>query len=286
VTRWTRANRRHVGNVLRFGPNPAAAVYDSLGSRPWAALSPGWLNLGLWVGTGDDEEAGAAVRRLVAILASELPRDAVVLDAGCGLGVQDAVISETARPRNLIALNIALSQLVAGKGELAASGSIPLCADACRIPLRSKSIDGLISVEAAFHFSSRAVFFAEAARVLRPGGVLSMSDVSAERLPHTPGEVIAGAANLRFWGIRARALASASEIAEQLTAAGFTSVAITSCGGRVIAPAVRALGRRVDEATEAPRGQRLVARAMLRGWDLLHRRGVMDYLLVVAIAPG
>jgi SAM-dependent methyltransferase len=271
---------------LRFGRNPAATVYDSLGPRPWAALSPGWLNLGLWTGDGDEAEAGAAVRRLVSTLASELPRDADVLDAGCGLGVQDAVIAETARPRRLIALNITLSQLEAGRADLALADAAPLCADACRLPLRSNSIDGLISVEAAFHFSSRSAFFTEAARVLRPGGILSVSDVSAERLPRTPGEVIAGAANLRFWGIRQRALASASDITGQLRAAGFASVTVTSCGDRVIAPAVRALDARVRGATEAPRGQRLVARAMLRGWTLLHRRGVMDYLLVKATAPG
>jgi SAM-dependent methyltransferase len=283
---WTQANRLHAANLLRFGRNPAATVYDSLGSHPWAALSPGWLNLGLWAGHGDEAEAGAAVRRLVSTLASELPRDADVLDAGCGLGVQDALIAETARPRGLIALNITLSQLVAGRAELVRADAAPLCADACHLPLRSNTIDGLVSVEAAFHFSSRTAFFTEAARVLRPGGVLSMSDVSAERLPRTPGEAIAGAANLRFWGVRRRALASASEIAEQLRAAGFTSVTVTSCGARVIAPAVRALDARVRAATEAPRGQRLVARAMLRGWDLLHRRGVMDYLLIRATAPG
>lgn len=286
MTGWTGANRRHAKTMLRFGRNPAAAVYDSLGPRPWAALAPGWLNLGLWEGTGEEEEAAIAVRRLVSTLAQELPRDARVLDAGCGLGVQDAVIAETAGPRHLVALNISLSQLLNGRRELSASGASPLCADAVRIPLRSNSIDGLISVEAAFHFSSRALFFAEAARVLRPGGVLSMSDVSAERLPRSPGEALAGAANLRFWGIRRRAVASAPEIAELLEAAGFTGVEIQRCGACVITPAVRALRRRVGRATDVPWGQRLVARALLRAWDLLYRRGMMDYLLVRAVATG
>lgn len=271
--------------MLRFGPNPAAAVYDSLGPKPWAALAPGWLNLGLWVGNGDEAEAATAVRRLVSTLAQELPRDARVLDAGCGVGVQDAVIADVARPRQLIALNITLSQLLNGRGELSASGATPLCADAVRIPLRSNSIDGLISVEAAFHFSSRARFFAEAARVLRSGGILSMSDVSAERLPRTPAEALAGAANLRFWGIRRRAVSSASEIAELLSAAGFTDVKVERCGARVIVPAVTALQRRARGAAGVPRGQRLVARAMLRGWDLLYRRGMMEYLLIRAVAP-
>ncbi len=286
MTGWTQKNRRHARTMVRFGRNPAAAVYDSLGARPWAALAPGWLNLGLWEGHGDEAEAAAAVRRLVSTLARELPRDAVILDAGCGLGVQDAVIAETARPCRLIALNITLSQLLSGRADLSASGASPLCADAVRLPLRSGSIDGLISVEAAFHFSSRGAFFAEAARVLRPGGILSMSDVSGERVPRTLGEAFAGAANLRFWGIRRRAVATTSEIAELLEVAGFTDVEVSSCGARVIRPAIRALRRRVRDATGVPRSQRLVARAMLRGWDLLYRRGRMDYLLIRAVAAG
>jgi SAM-dependent methyltransferase len=281
---WTRQNFRHVAQILRFGNHPAAVVYDSLGPQPWASAVPGWLNLGLWDGSGDEAEAPSAVRRLVATLASRLPAEGVILDVGCGLGVQEEVIAGITRSRRLVALNITLSQLTAGRGALAGAGATPVCADACRLPLRSQAVDGLISVEAAFHFSSRAAFFAEAARVLRPGGVLAMSDVSAERLPRTPAEALAGGWNLRFWGVRRRSLAAAAEIAALARRAGFNSVQVERCGDRVIRPAVRLLRRRVATAADAPRGQRLVARSMLAAWDLLYRRGVIDYLLVVARA--
>jgi SAM-dependent methyltransferase len=284
VTRWTRQNLRHVLQMLRFGDRPAATVYDSLGAEPWAAADRGWLNLGLWSGAGDDAEAPTAVRRLVATLAAALPPGGVVLDVGCGLGVQDAVIAEIARPRRLVALNITASQLVAGRAHLAAAEASPVCADACRLPVGSNTVDGLISVEAAFHFSSRADFFAEAVRVLRPGGVLTMSDVSVERAPRSAAEVLAGVCNLRFWGIRRGALASAADIAALARRAGFESVEIEKTGRRVIVPGVRFLRRRLAGVRRAPPGQRLVARLLMSQWALLYSRGVIDYLLVRATA--
>jgi hypothetical protein len=48
----------------RAGSNPAARVYESLGSDCFLAVVPGWLNLGLWNGPGSDE-AEQACRRLV-----------------------------------------------------------------------------------------------------------------------------------------------------------------------------------------------------------------------------
>ncbi len=91
---WTPQNVRHALSIARHGRNPAATVYDSLGSDFFLALAPGWLNLGLWDGDGTDPaEAPAAVRRLVTAIASELPAGGDVLDVGNGLGEQDPLIA-------------------------------------------------------------------------------------------------------------------------------------------------------------------------------------------------
>src|SRR5687767_12501369 len=121
-TRWTRENLRHIFSVFRQGRNPTATVYNSLGRDFFLALAPGWLNLGLWEGDGTEEEAPIAVRRLVETLASDLPTGGIILDVGSGLGVQDAIIAEVARPRRLIALNITESQLRDGKAALSEAG--------------------------------------------------------------------------------------------------------------------------------------------------------------------
>ncbi|MFN2490479.1 MAG: class I SAM-dependent methyltransferase [Actinomycetota bacterium] len=283
---WTGANLRHIARMLRQGSNPAAAVYDSLGADLWLAPAPGWLNLGLWEGAGDPDEVEVAVLRMVETLARELPTDAHVLDVGNGLGAQDPVIARVARPRRLVAVNITESQLRAGKAALEAADAAPIVGDATHLPLRAGSMDGLISVEAAFHFSSRSAFFAEARRVLRPGGVLSFSDVSAERVPRTPAEVVAGMTAVRFWGIKARAVMSAQEIASALAETGFGDVRFTPCGERVIDPAIAFLSHRLRaDPSGAPRSRRIAARVMLDQWKLLRRRRMMEYLLVRAVAP-
>jgi SAM-dependent methyltransferase len=285
MTSWTKENLKHTTGLLKQGRNPAATVYDSIGSDFFLAPAPGWLNLGLWEGEGDPEEAPVAVRRLVETIADELPKHADVLDVGNGLGVQDAVIARVAEPRRLVALNITESQLRAGRDAMAEARALPVNGDAVRIPLRDGSVDGVISVEAAFHFSSRAAFFREARRVLRPGGVLTMSDVPAQRNPRTPFEFLAGVSQLRLWGLRPSAAASAEDIATMVRVAGFQDVRTRLVGDQVIAPALHWARRALDEPRNAPRSQVAGARFLLRQVELLWRNGLLEYLLLRASVP-
>src|SRR5918999_4144119 len=128
--RWTGANLRHALSMVRYGANPAATVYDSIGADFFLALAPGWLNLGLWEGDGSDpSEAPVAVRRLVERLAADLPTGGDVLDVGNGLAAQDPVIADVAGPRSLTAVNITWSQLEAGRGRLRDAGARAVAAD-------------------------------------------------------------------------------------------------------------------------------------------------------------
>jgi len=47
----------------------------------------------------------------------------------------------------------------------------------CRLPFPDASFNHVLCVEAMFHFASRRTFFAEAARVLKPGGAMVASDI-------------------------------------------------------------------------------------------------------------
>lgn len=285
---WTRENLRHAVAMLRYGTNPAATVYDSIGSDFFLAIAPGWLNLGLWEGDGADPGEGQiAVRRLVERLAAELPVGDDVLDVANGLAAQDPVIAEVAHPRSLTAVNITWSQLEAGRERLRDAGARAVCADACHLPFADDSFDGLISVEAAFHFFSREAFFREAFRVLRPGGVLSMSDVPTLRRPHGAREAVAAVTMLRVWGLRQSAAASPEEIAATAATAGFVDVEFELVGDRVIAPALRAVRDRLDaRAGREGRTLTLAARMMLREADVLWERGLLDYLVLRARTPA
>ena len=276
----------HAAAMLWQGANPAARVYESIGSSCFLALAPGWLNLGLWEGCG--AEAEAACRRLVTTLAAVLPAAGVVLDVGNGLATAEPLIAQTVRPRRLAAVNITEWQLAAGRDCLrAASATAAVAGDATQLPFADASVDGIISVEAAFHFRSRQAFFAECHRVLRPGGVLSISDISVERWPVTPAEVLAGVTQLRLFGLRPGMAMTSRQIEAAARAAGLAEVTVTSCGDRVFGPAFRLIASRLAAPVGAvPSGQQTAARLLLRQADLLWRRQIIDYLLLRAVRPA
>jgi SAM-dependent methyltransferase len=275
---------RHAISTLRYGRNPAATVYESLGTDFVLALAPGWLNLGLWEGDGSDPtEALEAPRNLVSRLASDLPSGGEILDVGNGLGVQDPVIAEVAGARRLTAVNITHAQLRAGRPHLAEAGAHGVTADACRLPFRPASFDGLISVEAAFHFPSRRRFFREAARVLRPGGVLTMSDIATMRRPRGPREALAGLSQIRAWGLGLGASVAPEELVRDVERARMVDVHYELVGDRTIGPALRFVRDRLEgEGRTLPWTFRSALRVMLSQVDLLWRRGLLEYVLLRA----
>jgi erythromycin 3''-O-methyltransferase len=214
-------------------------------------------------------------------LAADLPAGGDVLDVGNGLGAQDPVIASVAASRSLTAVNITLSQLVAGRDRLVEARARPVNADATSLPIRDGSMDGIISVEAAFHFPSRARFFAEALRVLRPGGVLTMSDIATQRSPRGPAELVSALTQLRVWGLGVHAAATADQIADAARRAGFEDVRTELVGGSVIAPALRSVRERLTTPQPGvPKGQVLASRLLLAQAEVLWEHGMIEYLLL------
>lgn len=102
-----------------------------------------------------------------------------VLDVGCGFGGTIASLNEGYRDLDLVGVNIDPRQLQRAEELIEPANGNRIRwveADACQLPFPAASFDVLFAVECIFHFPSRATFFAEAARILRPGGILALSD--------------------------------------------------------------------------------------------------------------
>ena len=108
-----------------------------------------------------------------------------ILDVGCGFGGTLDHIRSRFDGCRLTGINIDLRQLQWAHRLLAArddDGDAPIApvafvtADGCRLPVADASLDHVLAVECVFHFPSRRAFLREAARVLRPGGTVALSD--------------------------------------------------------------------------------------------------------------
>ena len=129
-----------------------------------------------------DGAFGAAQARLndQLLVLADLHDGLRVLDVGCGFGGTLETLNDRWQRQALIGLNIDPRQLALCATMQARNGNA-LCwlqADACALPLPAASVDRVLCLEAIFHFASRARFFAEAARVLAPGGFLVISDIA------------------------------------------------------------------------------------------------------------
>jgi len=130
-------------------------------------------------------------RRFRAILANP---DAAVLDICCGTGDMTMALLKY-RPRGarpILAADFARAMLSRGAQKFAGRGAVALEADALHLPLRSASLDLIVT---AFGFRNLANYEAgldEFHRVLKPGGQLGILDFSE------PGGVIGKAYGVYF----------------------------------------------------------------------------------------
>lgn len=102
-----------------------------------------------------------------------------LLDVGCGFGGTIQQINAAHSGMDITGLNIDARQLAAAEAQTKAANGNSIAwveADACQLPFEDNSFDRILAVECVFHFPSRERFLAEAARVLKPGGYLAVSD--------------------------------------------------------------------------------------------------------------
>ena len=93
----------------------------------------------------------------------------LVLDVGCGTG---AVAQELSRETDVVGLDFTHLALRHAQGR----GLTRLIqADGAKLPVRDASVAGVVALDIFEHIEDDTAAFAEAARVLQPGGVLVLS---------------------------------------------------------------------------------------------------------------
>ena len=122
----------------------------------------------------------AAQQRLTERMAAVagVQRGQRVLDVGCGFGGTLAEIAAVPQTE-IVGVNLDHRQLelCAGVAPPPGGSLVLVEADACALPFASGTFDHVLCIEAMFHFRCRRRFLAEAARLLKSGGGLSVTDI-------------------------------------------------------------------------------------------------------------
>lgn len=152
------------------------ACYDEMiASPPMRALyrDSGYFNVGCWPeGVSDIVDA---CERLVDEVAKGVPADAaLIVDAGCGVGAATCRLAGRFPDATILAVNISHGQLEQARRR---GVRAPVVMDAARLAIADGAADAVVALESAQHFDTRAAFFAEAYRVLRPGGAIALADM-------------------------------------------------------------------------------------------------------------
>jgi ubiquinone/menaquinone biosynthesis C-methylase UbiE len=99
-----------------------------------------------------------------------------VLEVSCGRGGGASFVSRTFAPRRYVGLDLSAENIRLASERAARDGLTFTTGNAEQLDLPDASFDVVINIEASHLYDDRGKFFAEAARVLRPGGYFCYTD--------------------------------------------------------------------------------------------------------------
>jgi ubiquinone/menaquinone biosynthesis C-methylase UbiE len=280
-TSWSTAS--HEAAVERFYSRGANAATD---------VHHGFLNFGLWEDGIDDYVAAAQnlVRRLATMLG--LGPGSRLLDVACGMGAQDVFLRRTVAGLEIDAMDVTWRHVERAMRRAQEEGVTDGLrfhhGSATDLPFADATFTHLMSIEGAEHFRTRRRFFAEARRVLRPGGVMALADYIITRAPRTAFERGVVDLSRRLWHIPRENVWTAAQYRDELVAAGFIDASVEPVGPLTFPGYYREQCRAAFRAEM----RRLQGQALERLGHLIdvvtnraYERGLVDYVLVRAVEP-
>jgi ubiquinone/menaquinone biosynthesis C-methylase UbiE len=99
-----------------------------------------------------------------------------VLEVSCGRGGGASFVSRTFEPRRYLGVDLSEENIKLARSRVARSGLSFSIGNAEQLDLADASFDVVINIEASHLYDDRGRFFAEALRVLRPGGFFCYTD--------------------------------------------------------------------------------------------------------------
>jgi ubiquinone/menaquinone biosynthesis C-methylase UbiE len=255
----------------------------------------GYLSFGYWTDEIIDYHQ-AAEALINHILRFEKPLNSgIILNVACGYGSETLKIYEKICPEKIIAIDITDSHIEYARLRISALNLSDRIhfekMDACKLDFPHDSFDYLIGVEGPAHFNTREVFLRKAYEVLKPDGILLLSDILvdskvAEKKLYNR---IIGNFCAKFWYMPKANWISIEEMTVLLNEIGFINDT-TESAGRNVYPGFSHYNLKLKSIKNAirTRGIRIGLGLTLISWLLgyVYRRKMIDYVFIRAIKRG
>jgi len=255
----------------------------------------GYLSFGYWKNEIIDYHQ--AVEALINyVLKFEKPLNGgMILNVACGYGTETLKIYEKICPERIIAIDITDSHIEYAKLQI---NSLNLSdrihfkkMDACKLNFPPNSFNYIIGIEGPAHFNTREIFLKKAYEVLKPGGILLLSDIIVDKIETGKNlyNRIIGNFCAKHWHMPKANWMSIEEMKELLKQIGFVIDTDESLGENVY-PGFSRFNLKLKSIKNAihTRGIRIGLGLTFISWLLgyVYRRKLIDYVFLRAIKKG